>query len=102
LTSKILNQAQAVVEEVQAFPRRRRTALQSLRETLETIAGRVRQVVKQTRARIFAGLTRYPGKIVSLFEPHTEIIRKGEGQQADGVRQAGQSAGGRESDHHAL
>ena len=77
LTRKILNQAQEVVEEVQAFPRRRRNALQSLRETLETMAGRVRQVVKQTKARIFAGLTRYPGKIVSLFEPHTEIIRKG-------------------------
>jgi IS5 family transposase len=77
LTRKILNQAQEVVEEVQAFPRRRRNALRSLRETLETMAGRVRQVVKQTKARIFAGLTRYPGKIVSLFEPHTEIIRKG-------------------------
>ena len=77
LTRKILNQAQEVVEEVQAFPRRRRIALQSLRETLETMAGRVRQVVKQTKARIFAGVTRYPGKIVSLFEPHTEIIRKG-------------------------
>jgi IS5 family transposase len=77
LTRKILNQAQEVVEEVQAFPRRRRNALRSLRETLETMAGRVRQVVKQTKARIFAGLTRSPGKIVSLFEPHTEIIRKG-------------------------
>ncbi len=77
LTRKILNQAQGVVEEVQAFPPRRRGALQNLTETLETMMGRVRQVVKQTKARIFQGLTRYPGKIVSLFEPHTEIIRKG-------------------------
>jgi IS5 family transposase len=81
LTRKILNQAQEVVEEVQAFPRRRRNALQSLRETLETMAGRVRQVVKQTKARIFAEHTRYPGKIVSLFEPHTEIIRKGKASE---------------------
>ena len=77
LTRKILNEAQEVVEEVQGLPRRRRSALQSLTDTLETMAGRVRQVVKQTKARIFAGHTRYPGKIVSVFEPHTEIIRKG-------------------------
>jgi transposase, IS5 family len=38
---------------------------------------RVRQVIKQTRARIFRGETRSEGKIVSLFEPSTEIIRKG-------------------------
>jgi len=37
----------------------------------------VRQVMKQTRARIFRGDTRSEGKLVSLFEPSTEIIRKG-------------------------
>jgi transposase, IS5 family len=41
------------------------------------MAGRVRQVVKQTKVRIFDGITQLPGKIVSLFEPHSEIIRKG-------------------------
>ena len=34
-------------------------------------------MVKQTKVRIFDGVTQLPGKIVSLFEPHTEIIRKG-------------------------
>lgn len=43
----------------------------------EGVAVRVRQVVKQTQSRIFDGLTQLPGKIVSVFEPHTEIIRKG-------------------------
>src|SRR5437764_784061 len=38
---------------------------------------RVRQVMKQTRARIFSGNTRFEGKLLSLFEPSTEIIRKG-------------------------
>ena len=33
--------------------------------------------MKQTRARIFRGETRTEGKIFSLFEPSTEIIRKG-------------------------
>jgi transposase, IS5 family len=37
----------------------------------------VKQVMKQTRARIFHGDTRSEGKIFSLFEPSTEIVRKG-------------------------
>jgi len=37
----------------------------------------VYQVVAQTQARIFDGETRYEGKILSLFEEHTAIIRKG-------------------------
>jgi IS5 family transposase len=45
--------------------------------------GRVGQVVKQTRMRIFAGDTKSPGKIVSVFEPHTEIIRKGKASKPD-------------------
>jgi hypothetical protein len=46
-------------------------------ETLATMTGRVQQVMKQTKLRIFAGVTKSQEKIVSLFEPHTEIIRKG-------------------------
>jgi len=38
---------------------------------------RVQQVMRQTKARIFRGDTRSEGKIVSLFEPSTEVIRKG-------------------------
>jgi IS5 family transposase len=34
-------------------------------------------VVHQTKVRIFGGVTKSPEKIVSIFEPHTEIIRKG-------------------------
>ncbi len=77
LTRKIVHQAEGVLEEMQHLPRRRQAQLKRLREILETMAGRVRQVVRQTRARVFQGITKYPHKIVSLFEPHTEIIRKG-------------------------
>jgi IS5 family transposase len=77
LTRKILNQAGRVRQEVAELPRRRRAALQPLRERLEEMAGRVRQVVRQTRARIFQGVTDFGEKIASVFEPHTEIIRKG-------------------------
>jgi len=37
----------------------------------------VRRVVAQTRARVLRGNTHYPGKVVSVFEPPTDIIRKG-------------------------
>src|ERR1700726_2738604 len=72
-----MNQAKRVLAEVKESPRRRRTPVEGLAQWLETMVGRVRQVVRQTRIRIFAGDTKSPGKIVSVFEPHTEIIRKG-------------------------
>jgi transposase, IS5 family len=37
----------------------------------------VRRVQAQTRARVFKGDTHYPDKVLSLFEPETEAIRKG-------------------------
>ena len=46
-------------------------------EYLEMMIPRVQQVLRQTRQRIHEGNAHAPGKIVSLFEPDTEIIRKG-------------------------
>ena len=37
----------------------------------------VRRVMQQTRARVFRGDTHFEGKIVSVFEPSAEVIRKG-------------------------
>lgn len=37
----------------------------------------VSRVLVQTRARILQGDTHHPDKLLSLFEPHTEAIRKG-------------------------
>ncbi len=80
LTRKVMNQARRVWAEVKQAPRRR-TAVEGLTQSLETMVGRVGQVVRQTRIRIFAGETKSPEKIVSVFEPHTEIIRKGKASQ---------------------
>jgi IS5 family transposase len=77
LTRKVMNQAQRVLAEVKEAPRRWRAPVVGLVQWLETMVGRVRQVVKQTKIRIFAGETKSPEKIVSVFEPYTEIIRKG-------------------------
>ena len=44
-----------------------------LREKL----GLLGKVLEQTAARILGGDTHHPGKVLSLFEPHSEAIRKG-------------------------
>ena len=77
MSRQILNDAKRVMVEIEGMSARRKKGLRALGESLSTMAVRVRQVVKQTKARIFDGLTQLPSKIVSVFEPHTEIIRKG-------------------------
>jgi len=52
-------------------------ALEGLRKEIDTMLPRVHQAIQQTKARIFDGETRSEGKILSLFEPSTEVIRKG-------------------------
>jgi len=37
----------------------------------------IQRVLAQTRARILGGDTHVPDKVLSIFEPHTETIRKG-------------------------
>lgn len=55
----------------------KQAALEGLRKELDTMTPRVKRVMQQARARVFGGDTHVPKKIVSLFEPGTEIIRKG-------------------------
>jgi IS5 family transposase len=81
LTRQILNDSERVLQEVEALPSRRRSAVRALGERLGGMADQVRRVVRQTKARVFAGLTQFPDKLVSLFEPHTEVIRKGKAGQ---------------------
>jgi IS5 family transposase len=65
----------AVVRQAEAAVTRARTRHHAAQ--LPTTVELIRQVLAQTRARVLRGDTHYPGKVVSLFEPHTEIIRKG-------------------------
>lgn len=55
----------------------RRRRLLRLRTTLQQVVPLVRRVVAQTHQRICGGDSHVPDKVVSLFEPHTEAIRKG-------------------------
>jgi len=81
LTRQILNDSERVLLEVEALPSRRRSGVRALGERLGAMADQVRRVVRQTKARVFAGVTQFPDKLVSLFEPHTEVIRKGKAGQ---------------------
>ena len=77
LTRQILNDAKRVTAEVEQMPAGRKRGLLGLTGVLSEMTGKVRQVLKQAKARIFDGITQLPGKIVSVFEAHSEIIRKG-------------------------
>jgi len=81
-TSRVVGQAKRFSEEIIQGVKRATTALkqlvlEGLRQELDEMMSLVRQVMRQTRARIFRGNTRSEGKLLSLFEPSTEVIRKG-------------------------
>jgi IS5 family transposase len=81
-TSRVVGQAKRFSDEIAHGVKRSRRlvkqlALEGLRRQLDEMMGRVKQVMKQTRARIFRGNTPSEGKLLSLFEPSTEVIRKG-------------------------
>jgi len=81
-TSRVVGQAKRFSAEISAGVKRStnplaQLKLEGLRQTLDEMVPRVKQVLKQTRARIHRGDTRSEGKLLSVFEPSTEIIRKG-------------------------
>jgi IS5 family transposase len=51
--------------------------LQRAQQQLQAIRPLVQRVVDQTRTRLVGGDTHVPDKVLSIFEPHTETIRKG-------------------------
>ena len=81
-TGQVVAQAKRFSQEIGQGVKRssdvlQQAALEDLKKEIDTMLPRVQQVVRQTRARIFQGITNSAGKIVSLFEHTTEIIRKG-------------------------
>jgi IS5 family transposase len=77
LARKVVREAGRVTKEIGEFSRQKQRKAKDLVDQIGTMSDRVRQVIRQTKARVFGGETKVPGKIVSVFEPHTEIIRKG-------------------------
>jgi IS5 family transposase len=81
-TSRVVGQAKRFASEIAggvkvAADVTGQAALERLKRELDVMLPRVQQVMRQTRARVLGGETRVEGKLVSLFEPTTEIIRKG-------------------------
>jgi IS5 family transposase len=80
-TGRVAGQAKRFSQEIAAGVKRsadvvQQLTLEGMRDKLDAMVPLVRKVMKQTRARILRGDTRGDGKLVSLFEPETEIIRK--------------------------
>ena len=81
-TSRVVGQAKRFSREIGTGLKRagdvlHQAALEGLRHELDTFVPRVQQVIRQTRARIVGGDTHAEGKLLSIFEPSTEVIRKG-------------------------
>lgn len=76
ITGQVMRQAERT-SHVAAEMKRRPPRLRRLQQELDRMIGLVRQVMKQTKARIFADDTHFTDKVVSVFEPQTEVIRKG-------------------------
>ena len=81
-TGRVVGQAKRFSKEIGTGVKRcadvaEQLALQGQRQLLDHMVPLVQQVLRQTKARIFAGDTHSEGKIVSVFEPSTEVIRKG-------------------------
>jgi IS5 family transposase len=81
-TSRVVGQAKRFSQQIAAGVKRtanvvQQAALDGLRCELDTFVPRVQQVMRQTRARILGGDTHVADKLLSLFEPSTEVIRKG-------------------------
>jgi len=85
-SGRVVRQAQQFVNEIASGVKRsadfkKQAALEGMKKELESMLGRVKQVRRQTRARVFGGNTHVEGKLASLFEPTTEIIRRGKAKQ---------------------
>lgn len=77
-TSRVVGQAKkfsvALAEQVKQDGQ---AVLEKAKQQLDEMIPRVQQVMKQARARVLEGNTRSENKLLSVFEPDTEVIRKG-------------------------
>jgi IS5 family transposase len=77
-TSRMVGQAKKFSREIaERVKRGNRAVLRKAKQQLDEMIPRVQQVIRQTKARILHGNTHAEGKLFSVFEPHTEVIRKG-------------------------
>jgi IS5 family transposase len=81
-TRQVLSQAQVFVAEVASGIKQATTVLGDVRlkacvAQLKHFGQLTERVLEQTKARVLEGNTHFKDKVLSLFEEHTEAIRKG-------------------------
>ena len=106
-TARVVGQAKRFAREVATGVKRGRSLveqarLQAEQTYLKTMIPRVRQVMRQARERIMKGNTHVAGKLVSLFEPHTEVIRKGKAAKPTEFGKMVKIQEAEQQGHHAL
>jgi IS5 family transposase len=81
ITGRLVRQAEAAIEQATAqltkLNAAARTKVERTLKVLREMAPRARRVVQQTRARIVRGVTNSKAKLISIFEPHAQILRRG-------------------------
>ena len=82
ITGRVMGQARRFSVEIGSGVKRsgdvlQQARLQGLKAQIDDMVETVKKVVHQTKARVFGGDTHVAGKILSVFEPSTEVIRKG-------------------------
>lgn len=85
-TAAVVGQARRFAKDIAEGVKRsadvlKQAALEGMKKELDTMAPRVKQVIRQARARVLHGDTHAEGKLVSIFEPTTEVIRRGKAKQ---------------------
>jgi len=106
-TSRVVGQAKRFAREIGAGVKRtddvvQHAALEGLRQELDTFVLRVRQVMRQTRARLFGGDYPRRGQVTQPLRAEYRSDPEGQSGQAERVRQNGEAPGGRASDHHRV
>jgi IS5 family transposase len=80
-TRSVMRDAQTMVrriaQRVRTAPPRVATTLAQARARLQEMQPLVTRILDQARARLVGGDVHVPNKVLSVFEPHTEAIRKG-------------------------
>jgi len=82
ITTRVVAQAKRFSAEIASGVKRSSDILQqaklhALKSQIDDMVGTVKKVIHQTKERVFGGNTHVEGKILSVFETTTEVIRKG-------------------------
>jgi len=78
ITSRVAGQARKFSREITSRVKHGNlSVMHKAKAQLDEMIPRVQQVLRQTRERVLRGNTKSEGKLLSIFETHTEVIRKG-------------------------